>query len=447
MIRKSTLIVLVVAVLLGGGVYYYQKKHAPKDDASTTNPSKPVFSIQSADIQSITVQHLPASDSPIQIARQGDNWQLTSPLHTAADSSSVQGIVDGVAEASYTQTEPSTPDRLKAYGLDPGALSIDFTLKNGAKHHLLLGNKDFTGDSVYALVDSNSQVILLPNSLLTSSDKTADDLRDHAILHLNSDQVSVVELKNSSGDAVLKKSSSGWDMTKPDTAPGDSDAVSALISAVSTGKMMSVASETANDLGKYGLSSPAATIALTNDIGKSSTLIVGKKQGDNYYAQDTSRPTIFEVNDDLYKKLTQAPSALLDKVPMHVDETDINKIEIQGSNGPIAASRQAEENWVFDQPDAQKGKAASAWKIFSALSVFRADDVIEKPGAEVVAALAQPAYQLILTDNGGKKRTLRVTKAIGDFIYAQSSDGPAVYKFKKASLSDLDLKPADLAAS
>jgi hypothetical protein len=415
MIRKSTLIVLVVAVLLGGGVYYYQKKHAPKDDASTTNPSKPVFSIQSADIQSITVQHLPASDSPIQIARQGDNWQLTSPLHTAADSSSVQGIVDGVAEASYTQTEPSTPDRLKAYGLDPGALSIDFTL--------------------------------LPNSLLTSSDKTADDLRDHAILHLNSDQVSVVELKNSSGDAVLKKSSSGWDMTKPDTAPGDSDAVSALISAVSTGKMMSVASETANDLGKYGLSSPAATIALTNDIGKSSTLIVGKKQGDNYYAQDTSRPTIFEVNDDLYKKLTQAPSALLDKVPMHVDETDINKIEIQGSNGPIAASRQAEENWVFDQPDAQKGKAASAWKIFSALSVFRADDVIEKPGAEVVAALAQPAYQLILTDNGGKKRTLRVTKAIGDFIYAQSSDGPAVYKFKKASLSDLDLKPADLAAS
>jgi hypothetical protein len=446
MIRKSTLIVLLIAILLGGGVYYYQKKHAAKDDTATANASKPLFSIQSTDIQSITVQHLPAAEAPVQVSRQGDDWQITSPLNTLADSSSVQGIADGLAEASYTQTEPSTPDRLKAYGLDPGALAVDFTLKNGAKHHVLLGNKDFTGDSVYAVVDSNSQVVLLPSSLLTSSDKTADDLRDHDVLHVNPDQIASVELKNAAGDTLLKKSGNDWTMSKPDQAPGDSDAVGGLISAVSSGKMISVASETANDLGKYGLSSPAATIVLTNDIGKSSTLIVGKKQGDNYYAQDTSRPTIFEVNDDLYKKLTQAPGTLLDKVPMHVDETDVSKIQIQGSNGPIVATRQSEENWVIDSPDAQKGKPASAWKIFSALSVFRADDVIEKPAADVTAALAQPAYTLTLTDNAGKTRTLRVSKPIGDFIYAQSSDGPAVYKFKKDSLGDLDIKPADLAS-
>ncbi len=446
MIRRSTLIVLLIAILLGGGVFYYQKKHSTP--ATPADASKPVFaSLQSADIQTISVQHLPASEPAIQIARSGDGWQISQPLDTPADSSSVQGIADGLAEASSSQSEPGTPDRLKAYGLDPGALSIAFTLKNGTSHKVLLGNKDFTGDSVYALVDSNQSVVLLPNSLLTSADKTVDDLRDHAVLHFDQDQASSAELKSASSDIELKKTTSGWNMTKPDTAAADSDAVSGLLSAVSSGKMTSVAGEKPDDLAKYGLSNPAVTFTVTNDIGKSSTLIVGKKQDKNYYARDTSRPTIFEIDDALYGKLTQTPGELLDKTPLHVDETDINEIEIHDSSGSMVADRKSGENWEMASPDNVKGKAASAWKVFSALSELHADDVIEKPTAEITSALAQPAYELILTDKSGKKRTLRVSKASGDYVYAQSSDGPAIFKLKKSSLTDLDIKPDDLGSS
>src|SRR5580692_10993731 len=124
MIRKPTLIVLLVAVLLGGGVYYYQKKHSGPD--TPTDVPKPVFTIQAADIRSITVHHLPEADpkTAIQMTRSGDGWQLVQPLNTPADMSSVQGIADGLAGASSTETEPGTPDRLKAYGLDPGSILI-----------------------------------------------------------------------------------------------------------------------------------------------------------------------------------------------------------------------------------------------------------------------------------------------------------------------------------
>jgi len=448
MISRSTLIVLILAVLIGAGAYYYQKKHSTPP--STTDTSKPVFpSMQSSDIQSITLHHLPeGQDTTIALDRKADGWEITKPLNTPADTSSVQGIVDGLAEASSSQSEPGTPDRLKAYGLDPGSIAIDFTTKKGVQHKVLLGNKDFTGDDVYAVVDSQQKVTLLPNSLLTSADKTAGDIRDKSILHVDTDQAASAELKNPSGDIVMKKTSSGWSMTKPDTAAADSDAVSSLLSAVSTGKFASVASETPNNLGKYGLSDPAITLTVTNDIGKSSTLIVGSKKGDDYYARDTSRPTIFEIDADLYKKLTQTPGELLDKEPLHVDESDINEIQIQGSNGNIVADRKSSgsEEWVMTAPAAQKGKSASAWKVFSAISELRADEVIEKPTAAVLAGLAHPAYQLTLVDSKGKKRTLKVSKPSGDFIFAQSSDGPAVFKIKKASLNDLDIKPADLAS-
>jgi hypothetical protein len=445
MIRKPTLIVLLLAILLGGGTYYYQKKHSTP--AASTDTSKPVFtSMQAADIQSISVQHLPDAQPAVQMTRSGDGWQLTQPLNTPADSASVQGIADGLAGASSSESEPNTPDRLKAYGLDPGSISIEFTLKNGTKHKVLLGNKGFTGDSVYALVDSNQTVSLLPNSLLTSADKTADDLRDHAVLHIDTDQAASAELKNPSGDIALKKVASGWNMTKPDTAAADSDAVSGLFSAVSNAKMASVSSETPGDLAKYGLANPPITLTITNDIGKASTLIVGKKQGDNYFARDTSRPTIFQIDDDLYKKLTQTSAELLDKTPLHVDESDIKEIEIHDSSGTIIADRKSGEEWVLQSPDAQKGKTAADWKVFSTIAGLHADEVIEKPGADVLANLAQPAYELILTDNSGKKRTLKVSKESGDFVYAQSSDGPAVFKLKKSSLTDLNITPADLSS-
>lgn len=444
MIRKSTLIVIVIALLAVGGVFYYQKKHAAP--AVSTDTSKPVFSIQAADIQSIALQHMPASGPAIQMTRTGDGWNIAQPVAMPADASSVQGIADGLAEASSSQTEPATPDRLKAYGLDSGALSVSFTLKNGTSHKILLGNKDFSGDSVYAMVDSNQSVVLVPDSLLTSADKTVDDLRDHAILHFDQDQVASADLKNSSGNIQLKKSTSGWSMTQPDNAAADSDSVSSLLSAAATGKMAKVASEKPDDLAKYGLAAPAITFTVTNDIGKSSTLIVGKKDGDNYYARDTSRPTIFEIDKATYTKLTEAPGDLLDKVPLHVDETDINQIQIQGSNGTIVADRKTGENWLLASPDSVKGKAASAWKIFSALASLHADEVIVKPSAEITVSLAQPAYTLTLTDNSGKKRILRVSKPSGDFIYAQSSDSPSVFKLKKGSLTDLDIKPADLAS-
>ncbi len=88
-----------------------------------------------------------------------------------------------LASARVSQTEPGTPDRLKVFGLDTPALALDFQMQNGAKHSLRLGKKDFTGVSVYAIVDNAKDVALLPESLLISADKPLQDLRDHSVLH------------------------------------------------------------------------------------------------------------------------------------------------------------------------------------------------------------------------------------------------------------------------
>ena len=117
----------------------------------------------------------------------------------------------------------------------------------------------------------------------------------------------------------MKKEKDGCTFAKPDAGQlADESDVASLLNAVSGAKMKGVAAESAENLGKYGLNAPPIAFTATNESGKSATLLVGKKEGIDYYAKDSSRPTIFKVNETLYKKLTENYGDLRDKKLVHL---------------------------------------------------------------------------------------------------------------------------------
>jgi hypothetical protein len=444
MIKKPTLILLLVAIALGVGVYYFDYKRS-ENAKPIEDSTKPAFSIQASDVKSLTLSR-PArpGEPPIQIELQGGVWQIVQPFQTEADQPSVQGIVTGLANARIAQTESGSPDRLKAFGLDAPEVSVEFQLQNGSKHSLLLGNKDFTGVSSYGIVDGGKSVSLLPESLLVSADKSFDDLRDHAVLHISSGTVASFDIKTHSGEIAATKYKTGWKFSKPADTLADEDSVNALLTAVGNAKATAIVAEKPTDLAKYGLAAPAITFTTVDDKGAQSTLLVGKKDGDDYDARDASRPTIFRVNTDAYKKLTQNYNDLRDKKVVHFDPNSINHVELQNANGAIALTRKSADEWTFEAPADQKGKSAGIEKIFSALADAKGDEVLDHPPADLLAKVAKPAVEVYLTDKDGKKLTVRFSKESGDFVYAQSSGGPTLYKLKKQGLDDLNLKAADL---
>ena len=452
MIKKSTLLVLACAIILGGAVYYFQWR-------SSTHPKpveasgKAAFTLQASDVSSLTIVHPGQKDEPeIHLAKQNGTWNITQPLETGADASAVNGITDGLASARITQSEPGTPDRLKAYGLDSPRLELDFETKGGAQHKILMGDKDFTGSYVYSLIDGGKSVSLLPLSLYDASNKPVEDLRDRSVLHIDADKTASFELKNSTGELALSKTTVNdepqWNFTKPEEARADSDGVSALLSAVSGGTFTKAASEKPDDLARYGLAHPAVTFSAASGSGKTQTLIVGKKQGDGYFARDDSRPTVFLINQDLYKKLTQGFGELRDKDFVHIAESDFNSISVRNSNGTMELGRKpgSDFEWILDAPTNLKGKSAATWKVFDPLTSAKADAIIDHPSAAIVAQLAKPAVEVDLTRKDGKKLAIKISKAEGDFVYGQSSANPSVYKLKKSILKDLDFKSSDLAS-
>jgi len=445
MIKKPTLILLLCAIVLAVGVYYFDYKKSlnprPAEDAP-----KSAFTFQASDVKSLTISRpILGSVPPIHFELHDGAWQIVQPIETQADQSALEGIVNDIANAKIAQSEPGTPDRLKAFGLNSPAVSIELQLQNGSKHTIQMGNKDFTGVSAYSLVDSGTSVSLLPESLLASVDKSLDNLRDHAVLHISSANAVSFTLKNKSGEIAAAKDKSDWKLSKPATTLADPDAVNAFLSGIGSAKTTAFVSETPTDLPKYGLSSPAITFTAVNDKGGTWTLLVGKKDGEEYFARDASRPTIFRINQDAYNKLSETFTDLRDKKIVHFDPTTIEHVEIRGTNGTIDLARKSADDWTFDAPADQKGKAVGIWKVFNPLSDAKADEVLDHAPADLAAKVSKPALEIEFTQKSGEKLTVRFSKEAGDFVYAQSSSGPALFKLKKQSLADLNLKPADLA--
>ena len=437
MIKNTTLIALLVAVILGGLVYYFEVKHprADKPSADSASASTPAFAIKSTDVASFTVSYPSGANKPeMQVEKKGDSWEIEKPLQTPADTPAVQAVLDSLVYAQITQTEPSTPDRLKVYGLDPPAASLEFHLQNGQKHTIDLGDKDFTGGSVYAILDGAKSVSILSGSVLGGVEKSADDLRDHSILHPSSGQVSGFALKNASGELAGSKENKEnglWKLTRPESAAADGDAVEALLGAVTTAKSTAIVSEKPDDLAKYGLTSPVISFTETDDKGHNSALLVGKKQGNEYFAREASRPLVFRINEDTYKKLSENFNDLRDKNVLQFDPADMNAVEVHNAHGTIALHCKEGDDWVIDSPAAQKDKAVIIGTVFDPLRTLRSEQVLDHPPANLTALLGKPAIEAILTDKNGKKITLRISNPSGDFVYAQSSESPSLYKLKK----------------
>jgi hypothetical protein len=451
MIKKTTLFLLLGAVILGAAVYYFDWRRSQKEsEKPPADATKIAFSIQPQDITSLAIKHPANSAEPVlQFEKRDEVWRITQPLEARADQASLDGIIDGLSSARIAQTEPGAPDRLKVYGLDPPAVSLEFQLRSGAKHTVALGKKDFSGISVYAIVDGAKDAALLPESLLISSAKSLRDLRDRGVLHIAGDRVVSFDLKNASGQLSAKKESvkDQWEFTKPAGSRGDAGNIGALLTSLGSAKWTNVASESPDNPAKYGLANPALTFTAVDDKGKSATLIVGKKDGDQYFARDTSAPMIFLINEDLYKKLAENYNDLRDKKLAHFDPAAINRVEIHNVNGTIICARKSEFEWTFEEPAGEKGKAAEISKLFTPLEQATAEQIFDQPAPNIRAVLAKPEFETILTDKSGRQVTIQISKESNGFVYARTSEGPAIYKLDKQILSDLNLKPSDMALS
>ena len=432
--KRSTGIVFLVALALAAFVYFYDVKRKPASEASSAS-SKPAFSLSSTDVKQIKIQR---AGTAMNFERKSDGWYMTQPRSQRAEGPALDGLASSLSFVTVDRTFPATPDNLNSFGLKDPAVTLDFTLNNGTSHQLRFGSKDFSASSVYALIDDGKQVSLMPDTIYTSSDKSPDDFRDKSLTAVSTSDANFFDLVNSSGEVSGTKKGNDWTLSKPRAVGGDRSKIDALLGAVGTGQITKFVSDTNATLAKYGLDKPAVRFQAKLADGKSVQLEVGKKEGADYYARDLSRPGVFEINDNLYSILSDKYIDLRDKQITHIMPDDVTRAEVHNLNGTFACIKGSGSGFVLEQSADKKAAPPSCPDFIGELGEDQADEVYDNPPASIGKELAKPAVQITITDKNGKKSQLVFSGITGDSIYGRSGAGPAIYKFAKRVLDEIN---------
>ena len=155
-LKRLTWVLCGVALVLGLGVVTWEMANPPKSEETVNLPVKGRHFDFSADaVQSVTITQANQTVKLYRSANQkdGKTWQMDDPDPVTVSGPGVDFLLSIVLGSQNDRDFEVETGELKDYGLDPAPAQLTIQLVDGKTHHLKLGDADFKGDALYALID------------------------------------------------------------------------------------------------------------------------------------------------------------------------------------------------------------------------------------------------------------------------------------------------------
>jgi hypothetical protein len=432
---------IVLAALLG--LLYWSNHHPSTADsavkASADTPPK-ILSLDQPNIASIAIHR---KDEPaLDLSRNSSGtWQITSPKPLTADQESVSSVLSTVSSLHADRLLEDKASNLGSYGLASPPLEVDVTMKDNKTQKLLVGDKTPSGNAFYAVLAGDPRLFTIASYDKTSLDKTANDLRDKRLLTADFDKVSQIELLNQTPDKkqdiTFARDKDAWQILKPGPFRTQSFQVDDLIRALKDAKMQAeVGSDDAKNAAAFKSATPFAVAKITGASGTQELQI--RKSKDNYYAQSTALPGVYQVPSTVATSLNKSIDDFRNKKLFDFGYQDPNKIELHDGAKSYVLTHSATD-W-----SGSDGKKLDDSTVQALLGDLRDLAAVKFPES----GFSSPAIQIIVTSNDNK-RVERVSIAkSGDNYIAKLENEPALYELSSSSVQELqksaaNLKPAE----
>jgi hypothetical protein len=428
---NGLLVAVVILAAIGGGVYWTNKHKADeaKKPAAATDTTK-VLSIPEDQFKEIKIAK--AGADPTIVAKTGDKWLLTFPKAMPADQDAVASMVTALASLNADRVVEEKPGDLAPFGLATPKEQVVITKKDGKTQTLEIGDDSPVGSGVFAKLEGDTRVFVLPTFAKTSFDKTGKDLRDKRLLTFNSDKLTSVQLTAKGGPVEFgKNAQNDWTIVKPKPMRADGSQVEDIIRKLKDAKMDTTVSD--EDAKKaeaaFGSAPRVANVSVTDNTG-TQTLDIHKDKDKNYYAKSSAVEGVYKVAADLGDALDKSPDDFRSKKLFDFGFTEPGKIQLQN-----ATYQKSGEKWMSGSTEMD---AISIQGLIDKLRDLSATKFAEK-GAGV------PVFEATVTANN---RTEKVTiSKEGDKYYATRANEPGAYEVDSKAVDDLNkaaaaIKPA-----
>ncbi len=189
--KHLTWVLCGTALVLTLGVVGWEMANPRNEEATVSIPAKARHFDFSADtVQSVTItqpEHtIKLYRGASQAEGQTKTWQMDDPDPVAVSGPGVDFLLSVLLGSQNDRDFEVADGELKDYGLDPAPVQLTIQLVNGKTHHLKLGNPDFKGDALYALIDpventdipiETRKISLVPRFLMELARRSPEDWR------------------------------------------------------------------------------------------------------------------------------------------------------------------------------------------------------------------------------------------------------------------------------
>jgi Domain of unknown function (DUF4340) len=419
---------LAASVLLAGlavALWWSNREEKAKEGKPAADAPPKILALGADTIQQIEIRH--RGEDPITLKLNGSQWEMTSPK-LAVDASAVSAITSAASSVDADRVVDPNVSDLKAYGLSPALIEVDFSTKNGKTSKLLIGDNTPAGSAVYAKLDGDPRLFTMGTYSKTAFDKEAKDLRDKRLLPFAQDKLSRIEITAQKQTyEFVKKGESEWQIVKPKAMRADNAQTDNLVQQLKNAQMdLSGAQDDKKNAAAFN-ATPMLAIARVTDQDGTKTLEI-RKAKDDYYAKSSAIDGVYKVAKTVGDGLDKPVDAYRNKKifdfgfsdPTHIEVTDSGKTSIFDKSG---------ENWM------------SSGKKMDSTSVQAFSDRLRDLSATKFAdaGFTKAALTLTVVSNQGKLREkVEIAPAASGGNFLARRDGDAsFYELEAGVIKDL----------
>jgi len=355
---RNTLILLVILALGIWSVTYLNKRDVKKEESKKANEK--LLNLSSGQIQELWLE-----PGNFHAVRDSVEWRIVSPIQTLGDKSALDAIANLFDWAKTERIVSSDPSEYGEFGLQPEHKRL-IVRHSSQIDTFYVGETNPTGSFVYAHKSGSDDVFLTTTSLKTNIEKSLFDLRDKSVLAFEQAQVREATLQHGAEHLAFVKEGAEWKITRPKALRADAAKITDLLSKVSSQRVSSYEEENPTELKSYGLDAPALTFTVfLGENRAQKTLTIGKQSGDQFFARDLSRRSVFKVDTAFVHRLQVSLADVRSKKILHFNASDVTRLTVRQNDSTFVFVKDTTKTWtmVSPQPLGIKG-----WKISSLVS-------------------------------------------------------------------------------
>jgi hypothetical protein len=295
------------------------------------------------------------------------------------------------------------------------------------------------------LLTASFLLLLLSSVIWWSNKKAATPSKEPIetaikLFNMPEEQIQEIEIRKRDGETVqLQRADANWQIAGAKVLRADADAVSSVLSALSTLSSDRTVEEKAASLDTYGLSAPAIVLSVTDKNKKTAKVFIGDDTpaGTAVYVAIAGDPRVFTVSS--YKKNSFEKSAndLRDKRLLLFDTAKVSRVELKSKKQSIEFGRD-KEHWQMLKPSPLRADASAVEELLRTLHDAKMDLGSADDEKKIAASfhLATPLAIARVSDPSGTQE-LEVRKSKDDY-YAKSSAVEGMYKIPSSAATGLD---------